>query len=243
MMNRLQSTDPMDDFLCEHLSAGQCAFDIGANSGRYTLPMLDLVGPHGTVHAFEPNPQVAEKLAAAWNERCLADYDSDRQLQVHECALSDSADPSREFFVDAREELGMVASSFHRLTDLHSKNLVRPIRVMTSTVDAFQRASGAAQSLIKIDVEGHELSVLRGASETISRFRPVIVFEFWETWWDKGIRKIFDYLRHHYDMSRIQDGDDVHRYYYENHGEGVVDIGCVPSPERRNDVIDPTLLT
>ena len=54
-------------WLTEALSAvltkGAVAVDIGANLGYFTLLMAELVGPAGAVHAFEPNPAIADRLA------------------------------------------------------------------------------------------------------------------------------------------------------------------------------------
>ncbi len=50
------------DFMWRNVKPGQVAVDVGANHGYYTLLLADLVGPGGKVHAFEPNPRLAELL-------------------------------------------------------------------------------------------------------------------------------------------------------------------------------------
>jgi hypothetical protein len=50
------------EFIWRNAKPGQVALDVGANHGYYTLLLADLVGPNGKVHAFEPNPRLAELL-------------------------------------------------------------------------------------------------------------------------------------------------------------------------------------
>ncbi len=50
------------EFVWRNVRPGQVALDLGANHGYYTLLLVDLVGPGGKVHAFEPNPRLAELL-------------------------------------------------------------------------------------------------------------------------------------------------------------------------------------
>lgn len=222
----------MTDFLYAHVKPGDCAFDIGANIGDYTECMLKLVGPGGTVCAFEPNPEIAGHLAA----RLDAPH-----LRINVCAVSDAVEVRRPFFVDAREGMQGVASSLKRLDGMAEAS--RPIEVETTTVDHFCSARGVTPDLIKIDVEGHELEVLRGATETIQARRPVIVFEFWETWWEKSVRRIFDFLGGQYRLVRLQDGKKVNKYYYSHRGTGTVDIGCIPVRAwRRKPLISQVLM-
>lgn len=228
----MTTTDPMVRFLAAHLAQGQQAFDIGANTGLYSRAMLDLVGPGGGVHAFEPNPELAQALAS----------DAAPNLTVRAAAVSDVETDDREFFLDTREGMMGVASSFARLGDLHAAGKVRPIRVGSVTVDGVCAREGLAPALIKIDTEGHELEVIRGAHGTIERLRPVIVFEFWETWWDVSVRRLFDYLGRHYTMIRVQDDQVVNDFYYQHKREGTVDIGCVPIAAMRQEPLRPGAL-
>lgn len=198
--------DPVADFLANHLHAGQTAFDIGANRGDYSRLMAALVGPSGRVEAFEPNPEAAAPLPAGVN--------------VHLVAVSDVDTPARDFFVDTRPE--GLASSFAQLDGLET----RTIRVPTVTLDGFCASTRVVPDLVKIDTEGHELEVIRGGAQMVARRRPVIVFEFWQTWWDRGVSRIFDVLRPGYRLTLLQTGEDVTRR--RRWGTAEVDIGCVP---------------
>jgi hypothetical protein len=73
----------------------------------------------------------------------------------------------------------------------------------------------------------------------------VLVFEFWETWWERSIRHIFDYLKPAYTLIRLEDGVNVDDFYYYHHRrEGIADIGCLPRAGAGawNDLLDPRKL-
>jgi FkbM family methyltransferase len=208
-------------------------FDVGANVGEYTGLMSKLVGPTGAVYAFEPNPAIWGLFEARVSTRNV-------HLQRH--ALSDSVSASCAFFVDVREGMLAVASSLNHLDGLHAAGQARAISVPTTTIDAFCLGEHVTPDLIKIDVEGHELQVIRGAAETLNRCRPILVFEFWETWWDRGVRLIFDFLRDHYRLVRLQDGETVNDFYYSQCRDGCVDIACLPRADKRAQALDAALL-
>jgi hypothetical protein len=68
-------------------------------------------------------------------------------------------------------------AAFHTTTGSSTGRLdpAGTLRVTTVTIDAFVKASGHVPSLLKIDVEGAEVDVLRGAVGTLTRFRPRIL--------------------------------------------------------------------
>jgi FkbM family methyltransferase len=221
MLGRIKSLlrpDPVQTFIRKHVRVGQCAIDIGANVGTISRVLLKQVGSTGQVHAFEPNTDLV-------NSNLLRITQSN--FHIHTEAVS-STSAEATFFIDCRDDLPAVASSIRVLDDLHALGKVKPVSVMTTTLDEFIKRSGVAPHFIKIDVEGHELDVLRGANETIASFRPIIVFEFWETWWTKGIQNIFAFLSPCYKLIRLCDGVDATQYYSRTSGTGVVDIGCLP---------------
>ncbi|WP_447968272.1 FkbM family methyltransferase [Nitrospira sp. M1] len=216
--------DCIRKFISENVSPGHTVFDIGANQGLYTSEMAVRVGHSGTVHAFEANPAMAQ---------VLAHNNSAKNVFVHPIALS-ADEGIRKFYIDIREGVGAVASSLNVLDDLHEKKLVKEISVQTSTIDLICQRNNVMPNFIKIDVEGHELEVFRGSVNIINKYRPVMVFEFWETWWDKGIRHIFEFLAQSYKLVRLQDGKDVEKFYYEQKRHDVVDIGCLPLQQARH---------
>lgn len=224
--------DCLTQFLAQWIRRGDCVFDVGANQGAYAFSMLERVGPFGSVHAFEPNPEWASHLRARG---------AGLPLTVVEQGVSDH-DGVAEFYLDTRSACGAVASSLEKLDQMHATENVRATTISLTSLDAYCGAHGLSPRLIKIDVEGHERFVFRGAVETINRCRPFLVFEFWETWWDRGVSQIFDFLKNDYALIRIQDGQMVNDWYATNRRGGSVDIGCIPIWRGSMNPLIPELL-
>ena len=169
--------------------------------------------------AFEPNPVLAQVLRA--KKEAL------ENVTIIESAISDWTGTTT-LYVDTRPGVGAAASSLNVLSELAAANSLRPIRVSVTTVDAYVRGAELCPSFVKIDVEGHEPAVVRGMCQTISTFRPALVFEFWESWWNRGYRELFDYLNPMYRMTRLVTGDDAYAFYTSISGTDIVDIACTP---------------
>lgn len=132
--------------------------DVGASTGWFTVPMA---ARGYEVHAIEPNTRVLPRLHAniALNEV---------QASVYEVAASDQTGTATFIYnpsVPLTSGGSLVGIKAHRKAEYD----VQTIRVD----DLGLRDVG----LIKIDVEGHELAVLKGAVETIARCRPYLVLE------------------------------------------------------------------
>jgi FkbM family methyltransferase len=152
------------------LAADKIAIDIGANVGVLTTLMARRARK---VLAFEPHPTCAAQLRSLRLRNC----------EVIEAALSDR-DGTALLRVPLAGEGDLPAlSTLAGGNDFHSQpevETVREVAVATIRLDAAV-ASRLAPSdrvgFIKIDVEGFELAVLRGAADTIARHRPVLLVE------------------------------------------------------------------
>ncbi|HEY1541566.1 MAG TPA: FkbM family methyltransferase [Xanthobacteraceae bacterium] len=135
--------------------------DVGANRGMYAAAALRF--SKGVV-AFEPQPHLAAIM-----RKCLP-----RTVEIVECAVSDTTGVATLFVpLDPRghAEARIIGPSEEGGRNEHPGV---PRRVPTIVLDqAVDRPVG----LIKIDVEGHEIAVLRGATGIIDRFRPNIIIE------------------------------------------------------------------
>jgi FkbM family methyltransferase len=148
--------------------AGGTAIDIGANLGEWTVPLARAVGPEGRLLAIEPAPRAAAAL-----EKTLA-ANALRQAAVLRCALGEadgSAELAMPLVISARADTGTArvgpAAAGHET-----------LEVALSRLDALVALHRLDRiDFIKIDVEGHERRVLDGASESLARFRPVLVVE------------------------------------------------------------------
>jgi FkbM family methyltransferase len=143
----------------EVVRPGATVLDVGANVGAYTLLFARWVGPVGRVIAFEPAP-----AAAAGLRRHLELNGLTSNVDVQQCAAAASIGTA-SFTCDD-------ASGTNVLTVTTAK---RGIEVQTTTLDAFCAERNLQPDIVKIDVEGTELGVLRGARRILSP-REVQVF-------------------------------------------------------------------
>jgi FkbM family methyltransferase len=148
------------------LAPGSVVYDIGANYGLFGWQALRLVGPQGRVVFFEPNPAVAECL------RANLDANQVQNALLVEKAVSEGVG-TVDLLVPPRRQSGLATIE----TGDEAAQGWRRCAVETTSVDCFRRESGLAPTLLKLDVEGHELSVLRGAEETLQACHPVIMLE------------------------------------------------------------------
>jgi FkbM family methyltransferase len=140
-------------------------FDVGANAGIYSLAAL-AVEPDAVVHAFEPTPEIASRLRTTANLNRLA------SLHVHEVAVLDHDGSAvlRRF----RGELG---NNEGMNFVVHEPDNSETEQVRVVSLDRFCRERCLEQiDLLKIDVQGHELSVLKGAERLIANGQVRTIF-------------------------------------------------------------------
>ena len=145
------------------LRPGGVMMDIGANVGDYSAVAAAAVGPSGYVYAFEPGPDNLANLRHR--------FQSVSHVSVIPAAVGDQSGAVR-FFLDRRE------GTRHSLA---AGNIGKAGQVITVTQvaldDYYDRVSRLGA--VKIDVQGAELSVIRGAHRLLTKFRPQIVLELW----------------------------------------------------------------
>jgi FkbM family methyltransferase len=154
------------------------AFDVGANVGAVSLAFARFIGPEGRIHAFEPGPPNLERLRAnlALNPSLAA------TINVHAAGLGDTPGVFRW-----QEEEGNPGNAMLGSSGTHTVPVI--------TLDDFVSQQALTRlDFIKVDVEGMELNVFRGAKQTLQKLRPVLYFETLSRFSDEHGRKNFSLI-------------------------------------------------
>jgi FkbM family methyltransferase len=150
------------DELLKVLRPRSVFIDVGAHIGRYFFPIAKLVGENGLVIAIEPDPPAFKSLLMGVKLNNL------RNVLVLNIALGDGED--RAILC---QKLVTATSSIAEF-DKCRRFVEVPLKRLDSVVEELRLKRVDA---IKIDVEGAEIQVLKGAVNTITRFKPFIVIE------------------------------------------------------------------
>ena len=162
----MKSGEPELRLLPDLVDRQKIAVDVGANKGIYTYFLARIAK---RVEAFEPNPKIYRILARGLPANAVA----------HRVALTDRPGTAR-LLVPARKAnysnqgATLSETKFERVDGGGAHGVVE---VEARTLDSYGFTN---LGFIKIDVEGHEASVLDGAAETIARERPAMLIEMEE---------------------------------------------------------------
>lgn len=153
------------EWLLSELKATDVFYDIGANIGLFTLIAAERCK---TVIAFEPTGDTFRMLA----ENVLLN-NSPKNIQLIHAAASDK-DGTQDIFV-----LTNGKDAWNSMAVKPEEGEYRVDQITTVHVDAMVESGKIpAPTLIKIDVEGWELHVLKGLDKTIAQHRPTMLIEF-----------------------------------------------------------------
>lgn len=141
------------DKLFKHINPTR-AIDIGAHVGNFTK-QLSYRYPTCRTVMVEANPNCEPYL------RLLS-------KPYYIVALSDK-EGYADLYVEKINPIGTGASIYKETTDWYGEGMYETIRIHTKTLDSLKLFHGETIDLIKIDVQGAELDILNGATETLSR--------------------------------------------------------------------------
>ena len=168
--------------LTDHFAAdGTTVVDIGASWGLFSYHLAGLVGRTGAVFSYEPHPMnkpVLEKLVKArpnvrFRPVAVSDLIGRADLQVP---------------VFGSRHVTAQSSLAH---GFDGQRGVRVDKVTVPTVRLDDEVGSRRVDLVKIDVEGHEMSVLRGASLTLRKYLPPMLIEIEQRHLDYPIKDVF----------------------------------------------------
>jgi len=166
-----------------------CA-DVGANVGKLTFLLTDLVGSEGHVFAFEAHPQNAEMLQQEAQRR------KTQNITVENLAVTDSVQDQVWIFAGRgkrSEEWNIVGH------DVDGNPTDRELQIRAASLDSYFSAD-IPLHFVKIDVEGAESRVLQGMRRILRHQRPIVLVEFHNEEGWSGRTELFDAGYHMFDL-------------------------------------------
>ena len=149
------------DLLRLHLRNGDLVVEVGANVGVQSLLISSLIGKDGCLIAFEPSGYDSALIASRIKANKI------KNIRLIKKALGS-------------EDCGKVVECYYYLgvSERGNPDLIGPEELVSLTDEIDKIEPVKRVSLIKIDVDGMDLSVLRSGKDRISRDRPIIIVEF-----------------------------------------------------------------
>ncbi len=165
---------PESFLLSSMAKEGSICFDVGANIGYYSLLLAQAVGPSGTIVSFEP--EVNNYLVLLANALLFQERNAEAPtFQTYSSAVSDVVGTAALNIF--RDNL-----AFHSL--VHAEGAPSHTTVDTTTIDRVRGLDGEGiplirdrVHLIKADIQGGELALLKGASRTLEADHPLLCLE------------------------------------------------------------------
>lgn len=187
-------------YVQEHLNSNHTFLDIGANAGIYSYHFRNKMKK---IVAFEP---VKEVLISLENLKSS-------NVKIHNCALSNNCN-YLEIHIPVDKHGNKI--SYTASLEPRTENTIKR-KIEVKMLDDFNYQN---ISLIKIDVEGHELEVLKGGYETINKFKPHMVIEIEQRHLAYDMNKTFDYIKSvGYEIFFINNGElcPINKFSYDKH--------------------------
>jgi FkbM family methyltransferase len=147
----------------DYIKEGDTVIDVGGNMGFFVLILNELVKESGKIYSFEPSKRLNEKLETTIRNNNL------KNVTVVNHALGESEGSTTLHYNPKQTGLSSIVS------DSDGISLSEEIQI--TTLDKFSENIKERVSFIKIDTEGYEPQVLKGATELILRDKPTIYIE------------------------------------------------------------------
>lgn len=153
-------------FLWRFLRPGDTFLDVGAHHGIYSILAAKRLAGHGRVLAFEPSPRERRRM--------------DLHVRMNRLPIV-SVEPYAIGSNNGREGLFVVVSDFTTMNSLRHPALegaVERVPVETRRLDDYLGQKNLDRlDLLKVDIEGGELELFRGAEDCLQRLRPLVICE------------------------------------------------------------------
>jgi FkbM family methyltransferase len=149
--------------IADCLSAGDVFYDIGANAGFYSIIGGSIVGRNGKVYAFEPHKKYAKLTKRNVYKNRMVNI-----VDVFEVAISS---------IDGKVKINTEKENPQSL-ETNMKKVSKGRKVEARKIDSIVNEEVLRPpDLVKIDVEGHEIEVLKGMTDVCKKHKPVIALE------------------------------------------------------------------
>lgn len=150
--------------LAQRFQGKSILFDVGANKGDYTLTLVRHFGSDATIFAFEPSVASFKELSA--------EVSNHHNVRIEQIGLGHRRETAN------LHAPGSALASINR-REIFETKAAPPEQIELMRVDDYCRANEIERiNLLKLDVEGSELSILRGCNKLLEGHIDVIQFEF-----------------------------------------------------------------
>ncbi len=157
---RFKKSINFDEIYKNYIKKTPLIIDIGANQGQ-SIKRFNLIFNDSVIHSFEPIKECFDQM--------VKDYSYERFIK-NNYALSDK-ETKKNFFINKNS----YTSSFSRINkkydELHAKDeIIKSLKVKTKTLDSYINLNKIKKiDILKIDTQGHELEVLKGAKNSLKK--------------------------------------------------------------------------
>lgn len=148
--------------LKKELNRDDIFIDVGAYIGIYSIILSRYLGQNGKIYAFEPAPENVKLLL-----KHLALNKAKEKVEVMPCAVGDGCGSRRLFASGEHIQNSFAAAAMGDGTEIDT------VEVSVTSLDAFCRERSIHPTWVKVDTEGWELPVLRGAQDLLSGNKDV----------------------------------------------------------------------
>jgi FkbM family methyltransferase len=149
---------------------GDEVLDVGANIGALTAFLWKLVGSKGRVHSFEANPQLMARLLRNLTHHNLPTGFLQNAAVWSESGCSLMLEIDQSYYHSSSRVRSSPQDSIYSNAPI--------VHVSSLSLDDYCKNTGTAPAFIKVDVEGAEEQVLKGASNVLDSYKPSLIIEY-----------------------------------------------------------------
>ncbi|MBO3698540.1 FkbM family methyltransferase [Roseivirga sp. E12] len=183
---RYKDDAPELGYILKNINSGDSVLDIGTHKGGYLHWLRKAVGDSGSVIAFEPQPSLYKYVSEAINAYGY------KNITLHHAGVS-SRESTLELFIPKAEGLTSPGATFEKRHDTKDGHF---ITVPVIQLDKLLMDRVKPVNFIKMDVEGHELQVFKGANDILTVDRPKLIFECENRHLNSiKVEDVFEYLK------------------------------------------------